>query len=80
MGRFEGIDRWNTTKAQWDLLTYYQRFESAVALVLTLVIALIVLVGACLSTGLGGRYVGVGGDILSHPRRRPGGRSGAGRR
>ena len=38
------FDRWNTTRAQWDLLTYYQRFESAVALVLTLVIALIVLV------------------------------------
>ena len=38
------FDRWTTAKAQWDLLTYYQRFESAVALVLTLVIALIVLV------------------------------------
>lgn len=37
------FDRWNTAKAQWDLLTYYQRFESAVALVLTLIIALIVL-------------------------------------
>jgi uncharacterized membrane protein (DUF373 family) len=37
-------ERWNRSKAQWDILTYYQRFESAVALVLTVVIALIVLV------------------------------------
>ncbi len=31
-------------KENWGVLTYYQRFESAVALVLTLIIALIVLV------------------------------------
>ena len=37
-------ERWNRCKAQWNLLSYYQRFESAVAFVLTLVIALIVLV------------------------------------
>jgi uncharacterized membrane protein (DUF373 family) len=37
-------ERWKHTKAQWIMLTYYQRFESAVAFVLTIVIALIVLV------------------------------------
>ena len=37
-------ERWNRTRKQWNILTYYQRFESAVAFVLTLVIALIVLV------------------------------------
>jgi uncharacterized membrane protein (DUF373 family) len=37
-------ERWNSSKAQWNILTYYQRFESAVALVVTVVIALIVLV------------------------------------
>ena len=42
--RLRVFERWNTSKKQWDLLTYYQRFESAVALVLTLVIALIILV------------------------------------
>ena len=37
-------ERWNRSKAQWDVLTYYQRFETAVAFVVTGVIALIVLV------------------------------------
>jgi len=37
-------ERWNRSKAQWNVLTYYQRFETAVALVVTGVIALIVLV------------------------------------
>ena len=37
-------ERWNRTRKQWNILTYYQRFESAVAFVLTLVIALVVLV------------------------------------
>ena len=36
--------RWTSGKAQWNVLTYYQRFEAAVAFVLTVVIALIVLV------------------------------------
>ena len=36
--------RWNSYKDRWTILTYYQRFEGAVAFVLTLVIALIVLV------------------------------------
>lgn len=34
----------NYFEERWNVLTYYQRFESAVAFVLTLVIALIVLV------------------------------------
>jgi uncharacterized membrane protein (DUF373 family) len=37
-------ERWIRYKARWNVLTYYQRFESAVALVLTGVIALIILV------------------------------------
>jgi uncharacterized membrane protein (DUF373 family) len=37
-------DRWHRGKAEWDILTYYQRFESAIAFVLTIVIALIILV------------------------------------
>jgi uncharacterized membrane protein (DUF373 family) len=35
-------ERWIRYKARWNVLTYYQRFESAVALVLTGVIALII--------------------------------------
>src|SRR4030088_973867 len=37
-------ERWNRSKKHWNILTYYQRFESAVAFVLTMVIALIILV------------------------------------
>jgi uncharacterized membrane protein (DUF373 family) len=37
-------ERWHRGKAEWDILNYYQRFESAIALVLTIVIALIILV------------------------------------
>jgi hypothetical protein len=37
-------ERWNRSKAQSNVLTYYQRFETAVAIVLTVVIALIILV------------------------------------
>jgi uncharacterized membrane protein (DUF373 family) len=36
--------RWGKVREQWGVLTYYQRFESAVALALTLVIGLIVLI------------------------------------
>jgi len=36
--------RWRHLKDNWGLLSYYQRFESTVALALTLVIALIVAV------------------------------------
>src|SRR3981081_3004989 len=37
-------ERWNRSKKQLNILTYYQRFESAVAFVLTVVIALIIVV------------------------------------
>ena len=37
-------ERWQHSKEQWSVLTYYQRFETAVAIVLTVVIALIVAV------------------------------------
>ena len=36
--------RWDRLKSQWAVLSFYQRFESAVALVLTFVIGLIILV------------------------------------
>ena len=35
---------WNNLRAQWAVISYYQRFEGIVALVLTLVIGLIILV------------------------------------
>src|ERR1700676_1090404 len=35
---------WSHLRTQWAVLSYYQRFEGLVALVLTLVIALIILV------------------------------------
>jgi uncharacterized membrane protein (DUF373 family) len=35
---------WSNLRTQWAILSYYQRFEGLVALVLTLVIALIILV------------------------------------
>jgi uncharacterized membrane protein (DUF373 family) len=35
---------WSQLQAQWPVLSYYQRFEAFVALVLTLVIGLIILV------------------------------------
>jgi uncharacterized membrane protein (DUF373 family) len=37
-------ERWRRTRKEWDLLSWYQRFETAVALVLTIVIGMIVLV------------------------------------
>lgn len=38
--------RWGHLKENWAVLSYYQRFESMVALALTLVIGLIVLAAA----------------------------------
>jgi uncharacterized membrane protein (DUF373 family) len=35
---------WNQLRAQWAVLSYYQRFEGLVALILTLVVATIILV------------------------------------
>jgi uncharacterized membrane protein (DUF373 family) len=37
-------ERWRHTRADWALQSYYQRFESAVALVLTAIVSLIILV------------------------------------
>ena len=37
-------ERWRRTCADWAVQSYYQRFESAVALVLTAIISLIILV------------------------------------
>ena len=38
------LSRWRRLKTEWAVLSYYQRFESSVAFVLTLVIGLIILV------------------------------------
>ena len=38
------LERWKRGRQQWNVLTYYQRFETAVAIVLTVVIALIIAV------------------------------------
>jgi uncharacterized membrane protein (DUF373 family) len=40
----DGSARWNRYKDRWTILTWYQRFEGAVAFVLTLVISLIVII------------------------------------
>ena len=39
-----GSERWTRLRSEWEFLTYYQRFESSVAFVLTIIIGLIVLV------------------------------------
>jgi len=36
-------ERWKRTRMDWEILSYYQRFESLVALILTIVIGLIIL-------------------------------------
>lgn len=38
------ITKWEQLKAEWEILSHYQRFEAFVALVLTFVIGLIILV------------------------------------
>lgn len=38
------IGEWRRLQAEWGILSYYQRFESAVAFVLTLVVGVIILV------------------------------------
>jgi uncharacterized membrane protein (DUF373 family) len=43
-GRVKKSTEWQRLQGEWAILSYYQRFESAVALVLTLVIGLIILV------------------------------------
>ena len=37
-------EKWERLKAKWELLSYYQRFESLVGLILTLVVGLIIIV------------------------------------
>jgi uncharacterized membrane protein (DUF373 family) len=37
-------EKWGALKSEWPLLSYYQRFEGLVALVLTLIVALIILI------------------------------------
>jgi uncharacterized membrane protein (DUF373 family) len=38
------LTEWRGLKAEWAILSYYQRFESVVALVLTILVGLIILV------------------------------------
>jgi uncharacterized membrane protein (DUF373 family) len=50
-------ERWRRTRADWAVQSYYQRFESAVALMLTAIISLIIVVAlyrlaAAVVTGL----------------------------
>jgi uncharacterized membrane protein (DUF373 family) len=54
-------DRWRRTCDDWALQSYYQRFESAVALVLTAIISLIILVALyrLAATVIGGLLLGV---------------------
>jgi uncharacterized membrane protein (DUF373 family) len=54
-------DRWRRTCDDWALQSYYQRFESAVALVLTTIISLIILVALyrLAATVIGGLLLGV---------------------
>ncbi|HTS51812.1 MAG TPA: phosphate-starvation-inducible PsiE family protein [Burkholderiales bacterium] len=40
-------ERWKHVRGEWSVLTYYQRFESLVALVLTLLVAVIIVVALC---------------------------------
>jgi uncharacterized membrane protein (DUF373 family) len=47
------FSEWRGLQAEWPILSYYQRFESIVALVLTLVVGLIILVALYrLTTGV----------------------------
>jgi uncharacterized membrane protein (DUF373 family) len=59
--------RWRVAGREWETLTFYQRFESAVALVLTLVITLVILVALYRLTAevVGGLVVGAL-DPLDH--------------
>ena len=40
----KAVERWKRLRDDWGVQSYYQRFESAVALALTLLISLIILV------------------------------------
>lgn len=37
-------ERWKQTRDQWAILSYYQRFESLVAFIITIIVGLIILV------------------------------------
>jgi hypothetical protein len=65
-------ERWHRSKKHWNILTYYQRFESAIAFVLT---------GGAqvhhsrhtrrdhrLSARTGGNYPGTRGNLSAHAR------------
>ena len=54
-------ERWKRLRTDWAVQSYYQRFESAVALALTLLISLIILVALyrLAATVLGGLLLGV---------------------
>jgi uncharacterized membrane protein (DUF373 family) len=41
-GLMRAVDRWRRARADWAVQSYYQRFESAVALALTFIITLII--------------------------------------
>lgn len=59
---------WKRLRNDWAIHTYYQRFESAVALVLTLVIGLIILVALFrldLSEVSPGHLLGLAGVTLA---------------
>src|SRR5258706_10988255 len=43
-GRMKKSTEWQRLQGEWAILSYYQRFESTVALVLTLVVGLVILV------------------------------------
>lgn len=38
------FEKWKQTREQWAILSYYQRFESLVAFIITIIIGLIILV------------------------------------
>lgn len=42
IGRFRGPARWKETHQQWSLLSIYEKFEQIIALVLSLIIAIVI--------------------------------------
>lgn len=36
------FEKWKQTREQWAILSYYQRFESLVAFIITIIIGLII--------------------------------------
>jgi uncharacterized membrane protein (DUF373 family) len=40
----KAAERWRRTRAEWAVQSYYQRFESAVALILTAIVSLIIVI------------------------------------